>query len=211
MVNDWMKQLGLVTRNVRGAERDGVAVDVITAARTFSTTPDDLWEAITVAERLARWFLPVTGDLRLGGRYQLEGNAGGTIERCDPPNSFGATWEFGDTVSWIEVRVSPLPGGQARLELEHTVPVDDHWIEFGSGAVGVSWELAVTGLALHLRSGEAVDPSEFAAWSASDDGKRFMALSSQGWCDASIAAGIDAAEAKAQAGRTTDAYTATEG
>jgi hypothetical protein len=23
-----------------------------------------------------RWFLPVTGDLRVGGRFQLEGNAG---------------------------------------------------------------------------------------------------------------------------------------
>ena len=30
-------------------------------------------------ERIPRWFLPVSGDLRLGGRYQLEGNAGGEV------------------------------------------------------------------------------------------------------------------------------------
>src|SRR2546430_11475309 len=30
-------------------------------------------------------------SLKLGGRYQLEGNAGGTIEGCDPPKSFFAT------------------------------------------------------------------------------------------------------------------------
>ena len=34
----------------------------------------------------------------LGGRYQLEGNAGGAIERCDPPRSFAATWEYGGDV-----------------------------------------------------------------------------------------------------------------
>ena len=51
----------------------------------YDTTLDDLWDACTNAERIPRWFLPVSGELRDGGRYQLEGNAGGTIERCDPP------------------------------------------------------------------------------------------------------------------------------
>ena len=31
------------------------------------------------------------GDLRVGGRYQLEGNANGTILTCDPPREFTAT------------------------------------------------------------------------------------------------------------------------
>lgn len=208
---DVIAQVSAAHRKVGTRDLEAGEARTVTISQSYDTTVEDLWDACTNPERIPRWFLPVSGELRVGGRYQLEGNAGGTIERCDPPNSFGATWEFGDTVSWIEVRVSPLSDGQARLELEHTVPVDDHWNEFGPGAVGVGWELAVTGLALHLRSGQAVDPTEFAAWSASDDGERFMALSSQGWCDASIAAGIDAAEATARAARTTDAYTATEG
>ena len=31
----------------------------------------DLWEALTSAERIPRWFAPVSGDLRLGGRFQV--------------------------------------------------------------------------------------------------------------------------------------------
>ena len=71
MTIDWMKQIGAVTRSVRSAERDGKAVEVIAVMRTFATTPDDLWNSITVAERLGRWFGPVTGELRLGGRYKM--------------------------------------------------------------------------------------------------------------------------------------------
>ena len=56
-----MKQIGAVTRSVRSAERDGKAVEVIAVMRTFATKPDDLWNGITVSERLGRWFGPVTG------------------------------------------------------------------------------------------------------------------------------------------------------
>ena len=56
--------------------------------------------------RIPLWFLPVTGDLRLGGRFQVEGNAGGVVERCDPPRSFAATWECGESTSWLEVRLA---------------------------------------------------------------------------------------------------------
>lgn len=66
-----------------------------------------LWEATTTPERLARWFLPVEGDLKLGGRYQLEGNAGGTITRCDPPEALDMTWEFGGGTSWVNLRLAP--------------------------------------------------------------------------------------------------------
>ena len=56
--------------------------------RTYDAPVEDVWDAITDPQRIARWFLPVTGDLRLGGTYQLEGNAGGKILRCEPPHSF---------------------------------------------------------------------------------------------------------------------------
>ena len=45
--------------------------NVITLTQTFPTTPDDLWDACTNPDRLARWFEPLTGDLRRGGRYRL--------------------------------------------------------------------------------------------------------------------------------------------
>jgi len=63
------------------------------------------------------------------------------------------------------------------------------------------------GLATHLMSGKSVDPQEFAAWSASEEGKQFVSLSSLKWCDASVVAGTDRAEAQAAADRTTAFYT----
>ena len=66
-----------------------------------------MWDACTNPERIPRWFLPVTGDLKVGGRYQLEGNAAGDDRTMRPAHGFDATWEFGGEVSWIELRLSP--------------------------------------------------------------------------------------------------------
>ena len=57
---------------------------------------EDVWDACTTAERIGRWLMPVSGDLRrLGGKYQLEGNAGGEIVSCEPPRLLRVTWALG--------------------------------------------------------------------------------------------------------------------
>ena len=62
--------------------------NVITLTQTFPTTPDDLWDACTNPDRLARWFEPLTGDLRRGGRYRLlDSGTVGTIETCEAPRA----------------------------------------------------------------------------------------------------------------------------
>jgi hypothetical protein len=139
----------------------------------------------------------------------VQGNAGGLIERCEPPRGFTATWEFGGQVSWIELRLSEAGAGKTRLELEHTAHVDDHWAQFGPGAVGVGWDLALLGLAQHLATGAAVDPQTAMAFPASEEGRRFIEESSRGWCEAAIASGADAAEATAAAERTYAFFTGT--
>jgi uncharacterized protein YndB with AHSA1/START domain len=184
---------------------------VITIRRVYDTTVEDLWDACTNPQRIPRWFLPVSGDLHEGGRYQLEGNASGTISRCDPPVGFDATWEYGGDVSWIELRLSPDPTGGAVFTLEHIAHVDDErWVQFGPGAVGVGWDLGLLGLGLHLASGgEPVDPAQFMQWSASDEGRAFITASSEAWGAASAAAGTDPELARACAARTTGFYTGT--
>lgn len=203
-----------VGRQVGGRVLDGGEYRTVTISRTYNAPVDDVWDACTNRERIPRWFLPVSGDLRLGGRYQLEGNAGGIVERCDPPSSFRATWEFGGQVSWIELRLSPEPdagaGDRTRLELEHIVPADGHWDEYGPGAVGVGWDLALFGLGLHVPTGEAVDRDEAAAWLASAEGQAFVSASARLWGEAHAAGGADRSEAGAAAGRTAAAYTGVE-
>jgi uncharacterized protein YndB with AHSA1/START domain len=207
---DFTQHVNSFSRRVdHGVIESGPSVTA-TLSRTYDAPIDDVWDACTSAERIPRWFLPISGDLRLGGHYQLEGNAGGTIERCDPPNGFAATWEYGGGVTWIEVRLTSESAGRTRFELRHTAPADEEkWAEFGPGAVGVGWDLGLMGLAAHLSGGPGLDPADAATWIASEAGKQFMTLSSQAWGEASVAAGTDPDLAKAATERTTAAYTGT--
>ena len=197
-------QFGAVTRVVSLRERDGKQARAVIVTRTYPTDRADLWDALTNAERLPRWFLPISGDLVPGGRYQLRGNAGGSIEACEAPERFAVTWEFGAGVSWVEVRLVAEPGEAPRttLILEHVAHVDGHYGRYGPGAVGVGWELGLIGLDLHVRSRAAVDPAAFQAWSAGAGGQAFVKASAHGWGEAATAAGDPADEARAAAART---------
>src|SRR5260370_1198987 len=62
-----------------------------------------------------RALLPIIGDLRLGGHYQFEGNAGGTFTRCEPPRLLSVSWEIGGTPSWLTVSLAEGPARGARL------------------------------------------------------------------------------------------------
>jgi uncharacterized protein YndB with AHSA1/START domain len=202
--------LGLVMRSVRNFEKEGKAASAVTLTRLYDTSVDDVWDAVTSKERIPRWFLPIEGDLTLGGRYQLRGNAGGTITACSPPRHFAATWEFGGGTSWIDVTVTP-DSGKARLTLEHTAIIEDHWNQFGPGAVGIGWDLAVMGLARYLTSSASadhaqVDHAEAEAWMSSPDGKEFMSQSGELWRAAHVASGVDAASAKERSDRTIAFY-----
>lgn len=210
---DVTHQISAVERRVGSRVLAAGEARTVEISLVYDATVDEMWDACTNAERIPRWFLPISGELKEGGHYKLEGNAEGTIERCDPPHGFDATWEYGGEVSWIEVRFSAesdSDDARTRLALTHIAHVDDErWAEFGPGAVGIGWDLALIGLTLHLRSGAAVDPAEVAAWSASDDGRLFMQRSGEGWRDAHVASGLDPAEAaEAAATRTIAAYTA---
>jgi uncharacterized protein YndB with AHSA1/START domain len=205
---DIASYIGAVTREVTGREHEGRPARVIIAARRYDAEMDDVWDALTNAERIPRWFLPVLGDLRLGGRYQFEGNAGGTITRCEPPRLVAVTWEFGGGTSWVTVTLAENPGGGTHLELEHVAHVpDEMWDQFGPGAVGVGWDLAIMGLGRHLASGASVERQEAVAWMMSADGKAFIGRSSEHWCRASVAAGTAESAAEAAAKRTTAFYT----
>ena len=201
------EQISAVQRQVGTRVVEAGAARTLTISQSYDATLEDLWDACTSPERIGRWFLPVSGDLRPGGRFQIEGNASGTVERCDPPREFAATWEFGGQVSWIEVTLSAEPDGRSLLRLEHIAHVDDQiWAEFGPGAVGIGWDMGFLGLARHLSNGQAADRKRAADWLTSPDGRRFVSLSNDQWRNASVAAGTSAADAAAAAGRCATAY-----
>jgi uncharacterized protein YndB with AHSA1/START domain len=207
---DVVEQINAVSRQVGTRVFGPGEAAIVTVTQTYAAAADDVWDACTSATRIPRWFLPVSGELTLGGRYQLEGNAGGIIERCDPPKSYFVTWEYGGQVSWLEVRVVPETEDKTRLELEHIAHVtDDLWAQFGPGAVGVGWDMALFGLAQHLAPGDpAVKPEDAAAWMTSPEGISFMSASAESWYEADVAFGTDVEQARAAADRTKAAYTA---
>jgi uncharacterized protein YndB with AHSA1/START domain len=176
---DVLRYIGAVTREVQSRDHEGRPARVVVATCAYDTTITDVWDAITNAERIPRWFLPISGDLRLGGRYQLHGNASGQVIGCEPPRSLAVTWEFGGQVSWVHVQLTELSDGGTGLQLEHIAHVpDEFWNQYGPGAVGVGWDLTMMGLGRHLSTGDAVDPKEAAAWPASEEGKGFVCRSS---------------------------------
>jgi len=202
--------VGAEFRRFENRDHDGEPARVVVAERTYDTDRADLWDALTNPDRIPRWFLPIDGDLKPGGRYQLEGNAGGSITRCDPPEAFDLTWEMGGGTSWVTVRLE-AQGDRTLLTLEHIVrasDVDEHWAQFGPGAVGVGWDLAMFGMSLYLAgAGGSVDRGAVHKWMTSEDGKAFMRASAEAWCAAHVKSGEDPETAKAMAERTVAAYT----
>lgn len=205
---DPLSHIRATSRTVETRDHDGRPARVIVASRAYDTTIDDLWDAITTAERIPRWFLPISGDLRLGGRYQFEGNAGGTITTCDAPTHLGVTWEMGGQVSWVTVRLSPESDERTLLTLEHIAHVpEEMWDQFGPGAVGVGWDSGLLGLDQLYDANPVVSPATAMTWLATDQGRAFLKESSEAWYEASVASGTEPTAARAAADRTYAAYT----
>jgi uncharacterized protein YndB with AHSA1/START domain len=204
---------GAEFRRVEDREHLGKLALVVVAIRSYDTTVEDLWDAITRPERLVRWFAAVEGDLRLGGRYRIEGNASGTITRCERPEAVDLSWEYMGHTSWVNVRLA-RDGRKARLTLEHLAHKEgvgaaaEHFKQFGPGAGGVGWDLSLYGLERHLADPAAsVDHEAFEAWGKSSEGKTFVRASAEAWGAAYAATGADRDEARAQAERTIAFYT----
>jgi uncharacterized protein YndB with AHSA1/START domain len=204
-INRMHRRVG--TRQVESGEARTVLL-----RRTYDAEIADVWDAVTSAERIARWFMPVSGELKVGGRYQLEGNAGGEILECVEPERLRVSWLYGPDpgFSEVEVRLTPEQGERTVLELEHVAVVpDDFWDQFGPGAVGVGWDLGLYGLALHLAGG-GLSKEEAATWHTTPEGSAFITGSGEGWGEAYAASGVDQETATRAAAATIAFYTGTE-
>ena len=179
---------------------------VLAVSRTFDTAPGVLWDALTTPERIQIWLGPTNGDFRVGGRFDIEGNASGDILTCDKPRLIAVTWEYDGDISWVDATLTPSGDG-TELAISHTAEVSpEFWDQFGAGATGIGWEMALLGIAEHLAAPDAppLNPTD-ADLQGPFEG--FMAASSAAWADAEIAAGGDPDHARAAAARTLAFYT----
>ncbi len=207
-MKELIDELHLTTRAVGAGTLPAGDAWVVTLSRSYPADVEDVWDAITDPKRIARWFLPVSGDLRLGGSYQLEGNAGGEIRVCQPPRRLLLTWIMGEPPgsedsSLVDVVLDPDDDG-TRLTLTHTAVVPpEMWDTFGPGAVGVGWDLTLVGLALHLAGEDLGDPAEL---EARPETRAAMTVSSEAWGAAYGASGADAELVERNTAATTAFY-----
>ena len=188
----------------RAEVRDSGEGEVFVSAslsQIYPTDVADLWDAVTSAERLPRWFAPVHGELVLGGRFQVEGNAAGTVLECDAPHRYLISWEIMGGSSQVEVTVE-ADGDGARLTLTHSGENAREFSEqFGPGATGVGWDLAFLGLNALITTGQD-RPEDAEAFFATPAAKSLIAESATSWAAATESAGVPADLARAQCERT---------
>jgi uncharacterized protein YndB with AHSA1/START domain len=193
---DIASQLNAIHRQVEQqppADGSGERVSVL-LRRSYDAPIGHVWDALTQPDRIKRWFMPISGELRVGGSFQLEGNAGGEILTCEPPRLLRVT--FGGPTSIVQVRLTPQGDSDTVLELEHTVPIEI--AQSGAGAlwVGPGWDGALLGLGLFLR-GEAVGDPVAAA--NSPEAQEFSRQSVHAWAEVVRDSGTATAEQLAAA------------
>jgi uncharacterized protein YndB with AHSA1/START domain len=188
-------QIGAIHRTVsRTPREDGGENVTVLARRIYTADPEDTWSALTDPSRIARWLMPVSGDLRVGGSFELKDDTRGDILECDQPRRFRIT--YGGETSVVEVRLAPDGDGATVLELEHTVPIE--MAQSGAGAlwVGPGWDGALLALGRFLAGEVAEDP---VAGANSPEASAFGEESVRAWAAAVEASGTATAEQLSEA------------
>ena len=95
--------------------------------RVYDAAIEDVWDACTDPDRLRRWYMPVSGDLRVGGSFEQASMGSGKIVRCVPPRHLKVS--LGDEgQDEIDLRLSTRSDGSTALELQHATTLDEHLI-----------------------------------------------------------------------------------
>ena len=134
----------------RPARRASVKV-----SRSYRDPVEDVWDACTNAERVPRWSAGRAASCSSAGASRSRTTPAATIEGCEPPRSFSATWESAAQVSWItrDARPRPTtagPASRSSTSRSSTTSARGVWEQFGPGAVGDRLGRAVLDLTRHL-------------------------------------------------------------
>jgi uncharacterized protein YndB with AHSA1/START domain len=123
----------------------------------YDTDIDDLWEACTKPERLARWIADVEGNLHLGGEFQARFTSGwqgtGRVQVCEPPRRLVVlTRQAGELDECLIDATLSSDGNRTSLVIEERgMPVED------LPAYGAGWQVHLEDLGTHLVGGERCD------------------------------------------------------
>jgi uncharacterized protein YndB with AHSA1/START domain len=131
-----------------GSMREVDGKGVVRMETRCATDPEDLWEALTTPERLARWLGDVAGDLEPGGTFRAtfasSWSGSGRVEVCDPPRRLLVRMndEEGETV--VEATLTPQHDAVLLVVEESGLPLPN------VSAYGAGWQVHVEDLHHHL-------------------------------------------------------------
>jgi uncharacterized protein YndB with AHSA1/START domain len=122
----------------------------------YDTDMDDLWSALTDAERLARWIAEVEGDLRVGGTFRATFTSGwegpGRVDTCERPQHLLVTMTpGGDDETVIEAILVADGDGTMLVIEERGLPLEE------AAAHGAGWQAHAEDLAAHVAGREPAD------------------------------------------------------
>lgn len=146
---DILQQIAAIHREVSRRPEGTTEMVSVIVRRTYDSEIADVWSALTDRSRLERWMFPISGDLRAGGKFQFEGNAGGDILACEPPTLLRVT--YGGPSSNVAIQLAKRGAERTEVILEHTVPIDIAGSGAGALFVGPGWDTGLVALDLHLR------------------------------------------------------------
>ena len=178
------RQIGAVSRRSRTASTR--AAGPRRRSRAAATTPRSTTCGTRSPTPSASALVPAD-QRRPATRRALpaQGNAGGTITRCEPPRHLARDLGVRRRGSWVTVALTQDGDGGTRLELEHMAHVEDElWEQYGPGAVGVGWDLGPPGPRAAPRDGAARRSRRGDGLVGSAEGKAFVRGSSEDWCRA---------------------------
>ena len=156
--------LTTVQRSMGNREIAEGAARTAVLRRRYDAPIDEVWNAITTPDRVDRFFLPLSGDLRAGGSFALQGQASGDILACDAPHLLRLQWTPpGDRgySDQVEVRLTADGLDATWLELEHASVADVFRNDPDTGCygVGTGWEGPLHYLGEYLRGALPDRPS----------------------------------------------------
>lgn len=119
----------MITTHIHGEARVEDGVGIVTLTSVYPTSVEDLWDAITTPERLARWFGNVEPDAdnpRLF-RGDLITTWSGTIEviECERPRVLRTTFSDEDGTGPVTATLESVPNGAKLIIEERGVPADN--------------------------------------------------------------------------------------
>jgi uncharacterized protein YndB with AHSA1/START domain len=139
--------------DLHGVLRHEGDADAVTFERDYGTGVADLWDALVDPTRLARWFAPVTGDLRVGGTVEVafdDSAARFVVEACEAPTTLQVRWLHGERHSVVRARLEPVTEDSTRLTLVH------ERLTASAPEYAAGWHWYLDSLVEH--TGGAVDP-----------------------------------------------------